>query len=70
MIQTLMLSVSDSWMSPKPSWAYMATENLWYLGFIISGTYYLLKIMLIPPKIPLPGIIFSSAYLCGFLVKH
>ena len=37
MIQTLTLCGSDRWMSPNSLWAYMATENLWYLGFLISS---------------------------------
>ena len=37
MIQTLTLCGSDRWMSPNSLWAYMATENLWYLSFLISS---------------------------------
>ena len=37
MIQTLTLCGSDRWMSPNFLQAYMATENVWYLGFLISS---------------------------------
>ena len=62
MIQILILSVSDRWMSLNPLRAQMATENLLVLlGFIICGTYYSLKIMLIPSNTPWPGIIFYTS---------